>query len=151
MLPRLPSFLTQRSAPCSADPGVVATEGNLEMERDGTWAEASGGLSLVGAETPQLSGKAVAALAALDADAMLARSGSVEVVAELASELGFTEEDGTVPPSIRSLKYLAPNFIFPQIEKEAGKPLPEWITDNVPDFKLPWSVFASGPPPEPGS
>ena len=54
-----------------------------------------------------------------------------------------------MPPSIRSLRYLAPNFVFPQIERESGKPVPEWLRSNVPDWKLPWSVFASGPPPEP--
>ena len=44
--------------------------------------------------------------------------------------------------------YLA-NFIFPQIEKESGAPLPGWVTENVPDWLLPWSVFSAGPPPEP--
>ena len=136
-------------ATCSLYPGLVATEANLEMEVRGTWKEASGGLELAGGETPKLSGRAVCALAGLDADALMARSGSVQVVAELADELGFSEDDGSVPPSIRSLRYLAPNFIFPQIEKEAGKPLPSWLTENVPDWLLPWSVFSSGPPPEP--
>ena len=75
-------------------------------------------------------------------------TGKVAVVAELAEELDFAEEDGSRPPSIRSLKYLAPNFIFPQIEKEAGEPLPAWIKDNVPNWKLPWWVFSSEPPPE---
>ena len=79
---------------------------------------------------------------------MMKRSGNVEVVAEIANELGFTDVDGNVPPSIRSLKYLLPNFVFPQVEKEAGKPVPDWIKENVPDLLLPWSVFSSGPPPE---
>lgn len=78
-----------------------------------------------------------------------ALQGKVAVVAELAKELGFTDTDGRKPPSIRSLQYLAPNFIFPQIERESGKPLPGWLKDNVPDWLLPWSVFSSGPPPEP--
>ena len=43
---------------------------------------------------------------------------------------------------------LLPNFVFPQIEAEAGKPVPGWLRDNVPDLLLPWSIFA-GPPPEP--
>ena len=73
----------------------------------------------------------------------------MQVVAELANECGFAEADGRVPPSIRSLKYLAPNFVFPQIEKESGKPVPAWLRDNVPDLLLPWSVFSAGPPPEP--
>lgn len=75
------------------------------------------------------------------------RSGNVEVVAELANEFGFTDIDGTQPSSIRSLRYLLPNFVFPRIEKEAGKPLPQWLKDRVPDLLLPWYIF-SGPPPE---
>jgi len=46
---------------------------------DGTWAEASGGMDLSGGETPSFSGRAVAALAAMPRDAMMARSGNVEV------------------------------------------------------------------------
>ena len=68
---------------------------------------------------------------------------------ELRRYLNFAEADGSVPPSIRSLKYLAPNFVFPQIEKESGKPVPDWLRENVPDLLLPWSVFSAGPPPEP--
>ena len=80
---------------------------------------------------------------------MMARSGNVEVVAELADEFGFTEDDGSRPASIRSLKYLLPNFVFPQIEAESGKPVPDWIKNNVPDVLLPWSIFAGEAPPEP--
>ena len=131
-------------------PGVVKTEGNLEMERRGEWAEASGGLALADGESPMLSGKAVAALGKIGKEEFMSKyTGKVAVVAELASELGFAEADGSVPASIRSLKYLAPNFIFPQIEEESGEPVPDWIKENVPDIKLPWSVFSSGPPPDP--
>mmetsp|Transcript_2043 Transcript_2043/g.2894 ORF Transcript_2043/g.2894 Transcript_2043/m.2894 type:complete len:367 (-) Transcript_2043:157-1257(-) len=129
-------------------PGLVKTEANMQMIVDGTWMEASGGLDLSTGETPELSGRAVRALAALDKESMMARSGNVEVVAELAKEQGFTEDDGTLPPSIRSLKYLLPNFAFPQIEKESGQPVPGWIKDNIPDYLVPWSTFSSGPPPE---
>jgi len=131
-------------------PGIVQTEGNLEMLQQGTWEQASGGLDLASGETPAFSGKAVCALAELPADELLSKySGKVAVVAELAKEFDFTEADGRQPPSIRSLQYLAPNFIFPQIEKESGEPLPAWLRDNVPDWLLPWSIFSSGPPPEP--
>lgn len=129
-------------------PGLVRTENNLAMEREGTWDEASGGLDLTFGETPAFSGKAVAALAALPREKLLERSGQVEVVAELADEFGFDDGDNDRPRSIRSLKYLLPNFVFPKIEKEnGGKEIPKWIKDNVPDILLPWSVFA-GPPPE---
>ena len=129
-------------------PGLVQTEANLQMQVDGTWDEASGNLDLSQGETPAFSGRAVAALASLDRPSMMARSGHVEVVAELAQEFGFTDVNGRRPPSIRSLRYLLPNFVFPQIESSSGKPVPDWIKANIPDILLPWSVFSSGPPPE---
>jgi len=131
-------------------PGLVKTEANLEMEKDGSWAEQSGGLDLSVGESPGFSGKALVELAALEKDSMMERSGNVEVVAELATEFGFTDINGKTPASIRSLKYLLPNFVFPSIEKdlEEGKTIPKWIKDNVPDILLPWSIFSSGPPPE---
>jgi dehydrogenase/reductase SDR family protein 1 len=128
-------------------PGLVRTEANMQMVEDGTWDEASGGLDLTLGETTTFSGRAVAQLASLGSEAMLARSGSVEVVAELAKEFDFTDVGGSCPSSIRSLQYLLPNFVFPQIEKESGKPVPAWLRDNVPDLLLPWFIFA-GPPPE---
>ena len=129
-------------------PGLVKTEANLQMEIDGTWAAASGNLDLSKGETPAFSGRAVVKLASLPFDKMMARSGNVEVVAELAKEMDFTDVDGTRPASIRSLKYLLPNFVFPTVEKESGKPVPDWMKENVPDFLVPWSVFSSGPPPD---
>jgi len=135
-------------ATISLYPGLVKTEANLQMELDGTWAEASGNLDLSQGETPAFSGRAVAALSNLKGDALLQRSGQVEVVAELAKELDFTDTDGIQPPSIRSLQYLLPNFVFPQVEREMKKPIPDWIRNNVPDYLVPWSTFSSGPPPE---
>jgi len=127
-------------------PGIVQTEGNIEMEKKGEWKAASGGLDLSMGETPQFSGRAIASLLARP-QLTEKRSGGVAVVAELARDLGFTDIGGEMPPSIRSLKFILPGFVFPQIEKESGAPLPVWITDNVPDYLLPWSVFSGGPPP----
>ena len=135
-------------ATTSLYPGLVKTEANLHMVEEGTWDAASGGLDLSKGETPLFSGRAVVKLAALHKEAMMKKTGTVQVVAELAEELGFTDIDGTIPPSIRSLRYLLPNFVFPQIEEEAGKPVPDWMKDNVPDFKIPWSIFSSAPAPE---
>lgn len=131
-------------------PGLVKTEANLKMDEDGTWDEQSGGLDLSLGESPAFSGRAVVELAALPKDVMMERSGNIEVVAELAKEFDFTDVDGNIPPSIRSLKYLLPNFVFPLIEKEMeeGKEIPAWVKDNIPDVLLPWSTFSSGPPPE---
>lgn len=129
-------------------PGLVKTEANLQMLKDGTWDEASGNLDLMQGESPEFSGRGLVQLASLGKKTMMERSGNVEVVAELAKEFDFYDSDGSQPPSIRSLQYLLPNFVFPQIEKEAGKPIPDWIKNNVPDVLVPWSTFSSGPPPE---
>jgi len=127
-------------------PGVVRTEGNVAMETRGEWEAASGGLNLTMGESPRFTGRAVSNLLANES-LTKERSGRVVVVAELAKELGFTDLNGRTPPSIRSLKFILPSFVFPQIEKKKGTALPSWISDNVPDYLLPWSVFSSGPPP----
>ena len=132
-------------------PGLVQTEANLQMDVDGIWEEQSGGLDLSVGETPSFSGKAVVQLASLSKDKMMKRSGQVEVVAELAKEFDFFDNDDNKhrPSSIRSLKYLLPNFVFPTIEKEnGGTPIPNWIKNNVPDLLVPWAIFSSGPPPD---
>ena len=73
-------------------PGIVKTERLLaEPERLG--------YDPTHGESPQLSGRAVAALAA-DRE-VLAKTGQALVVAELAREYGFTDLDGSVPASLR--------------------------------------------------
>ena len=67
-------------------PGLVRTEGVL---RDAEY------LDLSNSESPQFSGRAVAALAA-DPD-VLRRSGEVLVAAQLAREYGFEDVDGKKP------------------------------------------------------
>jgi dehydrogenase/reductase SDR family member 1 len=73
-------------------PGIVKTERLLaEPERLG--------FDATNAESPVLSGRAVAAVAA--DPARLSKTGKPHVVAELAVEYGFTDLDGTVPKSMR--------------------------------------------------
>ena len=129
-------------------PGVVRTERNLELDERGLFKEASGGLTLdaSASESPEFTGRAVVALSSLSRSAMLSRSGRVEVVAELAKEFGFRDVDGAIPPSIRSLRFLLPNFVFPQVEEESKKPIPNWIRENVPDVLLPWNIFGAPRP-----
>ena len=128
-------------------PGVVKTENNLRMLREGTWEEASGGMDLENGETPRFSGRGLAELLQLSKDEMLERSGSVEVIAELANEFDFYDVGGGRPSSIRSLRYLLPNFVFPSIEAKGGS-VPSFVKEIIPDILLPWSVFSSGPQPE---
>jgi dehydrogenase/reductase SDR family protein 1 len=71
-------------------PGLVRTEGILK------WADY---LDLSNSESPWFVGRAVTALA-LDPD-VLEKTGQTLVVAELAEEYGFTDEDGVRPRSLR--------------------------------------------------
>jgi dehydrogenase/reductase SDR family protein 1 len=73
-------------------PGIVKTE-RLLLEPERLGFDTSKG------ESAQFSGRAVAALAA-DPD-RLTKTGQALVVAELAREYGFTDTDGTQPPSLR--------------------------------------------------
>ncbi|MBA3391694.1 MAG: SDR family NAD(P)-dependent oxidoreductase [Deltaproteobacteria bacterium] len=72
-------------------PGIVKTERQL--------AEQLGLDPSVIGESPRFSGRAVAALAT-DPE-RLAKTGQALVVAELAREYGFTDLDGSQPPSLR--------------------------------------------------
>jgi dehydrogenase/reductase SDR family member 1 len=72
-------------------PGTVRTERMIEAVR-----LSNGAYSLDGSESPELSGRAVVALA--QDPGILARSGTVQVVARLSHEYRFTEDDGTQPP-----------------------------------------------------
>jgi len=72
-------------------PGIVRTERHL--------AEQLGLDPVTMGESAQFSGRAVAALAA--DPGRQAKSGQALVVAELAREYGFTDVDGTLPPSLR--------------------------------------------------
>lgn len=70
----------------------------------------------------------------------MARSGTVQIVAELARELGFDDVSGARPPSIRSLQFLLPNYAL----KSAFEAAP-FLTKVVPDWKLPLSVMGQRP------
>jgi NAD(P)-dependent dehydrogenase (short-subunit alcohol dehydrogenase family) len=83
--------LRERSvAVVSLYPGLVRTEGILKWEEY---------IDLSNSESPTFVGRAVVALAT-DPD-VLARTGEVLVVAELAEEYGFDDEDGAQPQSLR--------------------------------------------------
>ena len=134
-------------------PGVVRTEANLDLEKKGVWATASGGMNLSKGESPSFTGRALVELMKRP-DYRRAHSGSIQVVAELAQEFDFLDpETFERPPSIRSLRFLVPSFLLTD-EKLANKSGLErtfltWFRDNVPDILLPWSVFSDGPPPPP--
>ncbi|CEM02274.1 unnamed protein product [Vitrella brassicaformis CCMP3155] len=108
-------------------PGKVRTENfyKLLQENDPL---TKGVLDPYLSESPLYSGRAVAALASLPPHKRLKRTGSVQVTAELASEFNFNDEDGTRPPSFRSLRFLLPSGVKALKGKE----------QLVPDIRIPW-------------
>ena len=77
-------------------------------------------------QTPLLTGRAIAALAA--DPKVIQRTGRVQIVAELAEHYGVVDADGRRPVSLRSLRFLLP-ALFPSLQQIAGR---------VPNVKVPW-------------
>jgi NAD(P)-dependent dehydrogenase (short-subunit alcohol dehydrogenase family) len=80
-------------------------------------------------ETPLLTGRVIAALAA-DANVMR-RTGRVQIVAELAQHYRLVDENGDRPASLRSLRFLLPAAL-PALRKYP------WL---IPDLKVPWLLL----------
>lgn len=80
-------------------------------------------------ETPLLTGRVIAQLAT-EAN-IIRRTGHVQVVAELAQQYGIVDQDGNLPASLRSLRFLIPAAI-PSLRKNP------WL---IPDIKVPWSLL----------
>ena len=73
------------------------------------------------------------------------RSGQTFVTAETAKLLGICDANGTIPPSIRSLKFLLPSVLigkYPYIPQF----IKSMLMTAVPDVLLPMSVMADGAP-----
>lgn len=80
-------------------------------------------------ETPLLTGRAIASLAA-DTKVM-SRTGRVQIVAELAQHYGLFDEKRDRAVSLRSLRFLIP-FAFGSLRKYAAL---------VPDITIPWWIL----------
>jgi len=120
-------------------PGLVRTERTEISVENGDWDKYVG-LPLDSAESPRFTGRAIIAVATDDEN--LKKSGTYQVVAELANAYGFSDVDGSNPPSIRSLKFLLPSYGF---DKKIKERIPvSWI----PDWKLPFWLMAQGQPPQ---
>lgn len=121
-------------------PGVVTTERTEIAVETGDWDEYVG-IPLDNAESPNFTGKAVVEVACDDNN--MAKTGTYQVVAELAKEYDFTDINGKQPPSIRSLQFLLPAYAF---DDEMRTKVPDWL---IPDWRLPFWVMAQGRPPKP--
>jgi dehydrogenase/reductase SDR family protein 1 len=122
-------------------PGLVLTERTQRTVESGEW-EKNVGIPLENAETPRFTGRGVIAVATDQNDDAMSKTGTFQVVAELAKEYGFTDENGRQPPSIRSLKFLLPAYGF---DEETRKRVPASL---IPDWKLPFFIMAQGAPPK---
>lgn len=118
-------------------PGLVYTERTEIAVQNGEWDKYVG-MPLRETESPTFTGRAITTVA-LDPDNMQ-KTGTYQVVAELAEEYGFTDVNGKRPPSIRSLKFLLPNYVWDQ---ETTDKVPEWM---IPDLKLPFWMMSQPPP-----
>ena len=124
---------------CSFWPGVVMTERMKNVVDSGDW-DKNVGIPLDNAESPAYTGRAIVKVAC--DDNKLTKSGNYHVVAELAREYGFFDENGTQPPSIRSLKFLVPAYM---LDEKTRNLVPDSI---IPDLKLPFWLMAGGRPDE---
>ena len=115
-------------------PGIVATEHltlfaeeNLAKDTLDTFND--GMSEKYNWETPLLTGRVIAALAAKPN--IVKKTGKVQVVAELAKKYRILDRDGNLPASLRSLKFIIP-FAVPQLRNYA------WL---IPDLKVPWFIL----------
>jgi NAD(P)-dependent dehydrogenase (short-subunit alcohol dehydrogenase family) len=115
-------------------PGIVGTEllsqfFKQEAAKDGENDRASALRSGYNWETPLLTGRAIAALAA--SGKAIDRTGQVQIVAELAKEFHLVDQDGNRPASLRSLRFALP-LAIPGLKDHAN-----WI----PDVEVPWPLL----------
>lgn len=125
-------------------PGVVLTEVNHYHISTAEWDQyvniPTNDLSLY--ETIYFTGKAVVALALDNNNG--SKSGSYQVVAELAKEYQFNDIHNKCPPSIRSLQFLLPMYSGIKNIKD--------FQSLIPDWKIPfWLMMQGGKPPSPTS
>ena len=123
-------------------PGLVMTERTVRTKESGEWDEFVQ-LPLIDGlfESPQFTGQAIVALATEQDNAK--RSGTVQVVAELADEFNFDDAvTGWRAPSIRSLRFLLPTYGMSEDQRNKLSSL-----SSIPDWRLPFWVMAMGKPP----
>ena len=130
-------------ASISVCPGIVGTEhiANFARESKGATsasnAEACVARDQAGSifadgynwETPLLTGRVIAALAA--EPQIMKQTGKMRIIAELAQHYQLVDRDGNLPISLRSLRFILP-FAFPALRKYA--PI-------IPDLKIPWFIL----------
>jgi NAD(P)-dependent dehydrogenase (short-subunit alcohol dehydrogenase family) len=121
-------------ASVSVWPGIVGTEhishfADEMLDRDTTETYNQGISDRYNWETPLLTGRVIAALAA--ESNVMKKTGKVQIVAELAQKYRFVDQNNQRPLSLRSLRFLI-LFAIPRLRNYA------WL---IPDFKIPWLIL----------
>jgi len=88
-------------------------------------------------ETPRLTGRVIAALATLSNPLPL--SGKVQIVAEVAQRYQIRDQEGNLPASLRSLRFILPSAV----------PALRNYSQLIPDVKAPWFLLLLGILPSP--
>lgn len=111
-------------------PGIVGTEhiNDFAAQMDEANASATFGDGY-NWESPLLAGRAIAALAS--EPNIMARTGKVCIVAELAEKYNLVDRDGSRPVSLRSLRFLLP-YNVPALKRYS------WL---IPNIKVPWLLL----------
>ncbi|HEY9649601.1 MAG TPA: short-chain dehydrogenase, partial [Coleofasciculaceae cyanobacterium] len=115
-------------------PGIVGTEHISQLaaemaESDATDQQGSVIKEGFNWETPLLTGRVIAALAA--DSTVMRRTGRVQIVAELAQHYGLVDKEGNLPVSLRSLRFVLP-LALPALRQYS------WL---VPNINVPWSLL----------
>lgn len=118
-------------------PGIVGTEHITRLAAQMRDEEATDQQSSVfregyNWETPLLTGRVIAALAA-DPN-VIRRTGKVQIVAELAQYYGLVDQNGDRPVSLRSLRFIIP-FAIPALRK---------YSSLIPNLNIPWWLLLLG-------
>lgn len=133
-------------------PGVVRTERMETILDSGEWQNRTGlATPKQFVESPTLTGSAIAALYSnQNADSYLQdNNGKVMVVAEIAKKYNVKDKaTNSVPPSIRSVKFLLPSLILGKVpvKNEWKEALEAFLVENTPDILLPMSIMESEMP-----
>ena len=118
-------------------PGIVRTERLLKLAAGDGKAPNKNAFDLTMSESPLLSGRVVAALAAAP-DYVAKRTGEVVVVAEAAEHFGIADEDGSRPVSIRSLGFALSYALG--LDRASGG-WGAWLMAALRYVKIPFGVF----------
>ncbi len=120
-------------------PGIVGTEHISSMaseieEQNITDSQSAIFSDRYNWETPLLTGRVIAMLASQSNAKIMGSTGRVHIVAEVAKQYGIVDQDGNLPVSLRSLRFVLP-FALRALRN---------YSSLIPDLKVPWWLILLG-------